>query len=455
MKIRSVLFVLLTTLSAISNCMAEPDFATQRVSFNKIYKVARNKKYKSIYNSDFIFMLYPYSTNDKWVINEIAQACVNYTTVDTNVTIDMCQNFIKDIIGVKQELPKTIEVAKQTEKPKPKVIEKPKASNISITTTPNTTEFTFNIYATGKYTVLCGDNKAATVNTADGTYTCKYDRPGIYTVTISGTTTAYSSNAEKPAISFMGNKNVASVNGSFGGIFPVLSNGSVPIFYQTFSSCTNLTSISADLFSGINTAPVKNMFNSTFERCTSLASIPAGLFSSIQGAPAENMFDHTFWACKSLTTIPSDLFAGIQGSPAAYMFYCTFLYCTGLRAIPDNLFKGIQGAPAESMFESTFDWCRSLTSIPAGLFSGIKGAPAKGMFYSTFEGCDALTSLPPDLFSGIEGPAAEDMYAATFFLCTELKDKIKPTFFGNITPKIDAMYLMDSWTILYTDITLQ
>ncbi len=436
--------------------MAVPDFAAQQVSFSRIYKVARNKKYEPIYNSDFIFMLYPYSTNDKWVINDIAQACVNYTTVDTNVTIDVCQDFVKDIIGVKQELPKTIEVAKQTEKPKPKVIEKPKSSNVSITTTPNTTEFTFNIYATGKYTVLCGDNKAATVNTADGTYTCKYDRPGVYTVTISGTTTAYSSNAEMtPAISFIGNKNVASVNGSFGAVFPVLSNGSVPIFYQTFSGCTNLTSISADLFSGINTAPVKNMFNSTFERCTSLASIPAGLFSSIQGAPAENMFDHTFWACKSLTTIPSDLFAGIQGSPAAYMFYCTFLYCTSLRAIPDNLFKGIQGAPAESMFESTFDWCRSLTSIPAGLFSGIKGAPAKGMFYSTFEGCDALTSLPPDLFSGIEGPAAEDMYGTTFFLCTELKDKIKPTFFGNITPKIDAMYLMDNWTILYTDITLQ
>ena len=457
MKIRSILFAILVTLSVSSNCMAVPDFAAQRVSFSRIYKVVRNKKYESIYNSDFIFMLYPYSTNDKCVINDIAQACVNYTTVDTNVTIDVCQDFVKDIIGVKQELPKTIEVAKQTEKPKPKVIEKPKASNVSITTTPNTTEFTFNIYATGKYTVLCGDNKAATVNTADGTYTCKYDRPGVYTVTISGTTTAYSSNAEMtPAISFKDNKNVASVNGSFGAVFPVLSNGSVPIFYETFSGCTNLTSISADLFSGINSAPVKNMFLWTFYNCSSLTSIPEGLFSSIKGAPAYDMFRSTFEGCSGLKSIPAGLFSGIKGAPAGAMFGGTFEDCSGLKSIPEGLFSGIKGAPSWGMFVSTFMNCSGLTSIPAGLFSGIKGAPAEFMFISTFEGCSSLTSIPAGLFSGIKGAKQDVIYNRTFAECPNLRGNISPSFFGNIRPEINRNDLEESETFFNSpNITLQ
>ena len=163
MKIQRILFGLLATLSTISTSMADTSFTTQEVSFDRIYKIAQNAQHQSIFNSDFIFMLYPYSTDDKWVIKDIAQACVNYTGTDTNITIDMCQNFVKDIIGVKKD---TKDIDQGTEQP-----DTTAAGTISITTTPNTKEFKFNIYATGNYTVACGNNKNADVNAADGTYT--------------------------------------------------------------------------------------------------------------------------------------------------------------------------------------------------------------------------------------------------------------------------------------------
>ena len=506
MKIQRILFGLLATLSTISTCMAAHDFTTQEVSFNRIYTIAQNAQHQSIFNSDFIFMLYPYSTDDKWVIKDIAQACVNYTGTDANITIDMCQNFVKDIIGVKKD---TNDIDQDTEQP-----DTTAAGTISITTTPNTTEFKFNIYATGNYTITCGNNKNATVNAADGTYTCKYRKPGQYTITLSGTTTAYPNDPDKPttpAISFADNQNIASIGGKFGDIFPTLPDGTKPIFYETFSGCKNLTSIKGNLFGNITEAPAKYMFAFTFSGCSGLKSIPKDLFNGITGAPAKFIFWYTFFGCSSLTSIPEKLFSGIQGAPAgamfAYtfngcssltsipeklfsgilraapkmmmflntfanctsltsipenlfsgingvpaesMFSSTFQGCNGLKSIPENLFKNVKGAPAEWMFDSTFQGCSGLKSIPENLFIGIRGAPADWMFKSTFDGCSSLTSIPNGLFKNVKGnrPEYSTMYTETFANCPNLSGNITPKFFGNITQPINSEDLTENKTFL-------
>jgi hypothetical protein len=45
------------------------------------------------------------------------------------------------------------------------------------------------------------------------------------------------------------------------------------------------------------------MFFQTFYNCSGLTSIPANLFSGIQGVPAGGMFARTFYNCSSLTSI--------------------------------------------------------------------------------------------------------------------------------------------------------
>ena len=130
MKIQNVLFSLFISTSVISNAMADTSFSQTQVSFNHIYETAKKPDYEQIFDSDFIFLLYPYSRNDKWLIQDIAQACVNYTTVNTAITTDICRNFVKDIIG--------IEGTDSTIATDDKFV---------LTTTANTTEFKFKIFA--------------------------------------------------------------------------------------------------------------------------------------------------------------------------------------------------------------------------------------------------------------------------------------------------------------------
>ena len=472
--------------------MADTSFSQTQVSFNHIYETAKKPDYEQIFDSDFIFLLYTYSKNDKWLIQDIAQACVNYTTVNTEITTDTCKNFVKDIIG--------IEGTDSTIATDDKFV---------LTTTANTTEFKFKIFATGNYNIDCGNNKAATKSGTE--YICKYDNAGQYNITVTGLATDYPN--EQPAISFQDNTNLAKISGSLGSVFPTLP-GKQPIFRDTFYGCTNLTSIPNGLFSGISGAPAKGMFKDTFEGCRGLTSIPDGLFSGISGAPAEEMFYGTFYKCTGLTSIPDGLFSGISGAPAGHMFYYTFgsctglksipngLFskisgapakvmfkgtfadCTGLKSIPDGLFSGISGAPASEMFSGTFYNCTGLKSIPDGLFSGISGAPAEYMFYYTFENCtglksipdglfgkisgapagrmfrdtfrncSGLKSIPDDLFSKISGASAEHMFEGTFNGCTSLTGTITPEFFGNITPPITRDYLTEEDTFKGTHITV-
>ncbi len=237
-----------------------------------------------------------------------------------------------------------------------------------VTTTPNTSSFSFQISAKGTYLIDWGDGNKETINktdTANTTYSHTYDSAGEYTISIGGEATAYNTSTSTAAISFRSNKNTAGISGSLGAIFGTLADGTQPRFFNTFYNNTNLT-----------------------------GEIPADLFAGISGAPASYMFYYTFYNCSGLSgAIPENLFAGISGAPATYMFAYTFSGCSGLTgSIPENLFGNISGAPADSMFFSTFNGCSGLTGeIPLGLFGNLTNSPRTNMFSYTFRFCSGLT----------------------------------------------------------------
>ena len=303
-----------------------------------------------------------------------------------------------------------------------------------LTTTSDTSSFSFNISAAGKFYVNWGDGSAfqkiEKTDTTQQTISHTYTTAGAYAVRIGGRATGYASsyNESNAAISFKNNKNLAKISGSLGEIFPTV-NGRRPIFRSTFYGCTNLTgSIPEKLFSGISGAPVVYMFASTFRGSSGLTgSIPSGLFGNISGAPAAYMFDGTFNGCTGLTgEIPSGLFGELSGAPAASMFGGTFRSCSGLTgSIPSGLFGNITGAPATYMFDATFNGCSGLTGeIPSGLFGELSGAPAYSMFGGTFRGCSGLTGeIPLGLFGNLSGTLQNNMFTHTFNGCSGLTGK--------------------------------
>ena len=309
-----------------------------------------------------------------------------------------------------------------------------------LTTTSDTSSFSFNISAAGTFYVNWGDGTAVeTITKADTTtqtISHTYATAAAYNVRLGGVATAYPTSTSTAAISFRSTSHLTGISGSLGAIFPTLANGSQPSFNGAFYGSSTLRgSIPENLFAGIHGAPVGYMFNETFSRCSGLTgSIPENLFAGIKGAPADDVFSATFSGCSGLTgSIPEKLFAGIAGAPARDMFSYTFNGCTGLTSIPENLFVGIKGAPASNMFYSTFSGCTGLTSIPENLFVGIKGAPADTMFRFTFGGCTGLTSIPEKLFAGIAGAPARDMFSYTFSSCTGLTGEIPAGLFGELS----------------------
>ena len=239
-----------------------------------------------------------------------------------------------------------------------------------MTTTPDTTEFSFEISAAGKFVIDWGDGNIEKINknlTGERTISHSYKNAAPHEIKLGGKATGYDGNA---AISFHENTNLAKIDGSLGQIFSTLSDGTQPHFgtpwywHGTFQECTNLTgSIPENLFAGIKGAPARGMFINTIDGCSNLTgSIPEKLFAGVSGAPAEDMFSHTFYGCSGLSgSIPEKLFAGIKGAPARYMLHYTFYGCTGLSGnIPEKLFAGIYGPPASDMFSGTFWNCSGL-----------------------------------------------------------------------------------------------
>ena len=375
-----------------------------------------------------------------------------------------------------------------------KLVDKPSGYPFIATTTPDTTDFDFDLSASGTFYVDWGDGTVDTIEKNDvnkQSFSHTYETAGTYVVKLGGRATGYNQDKEPvvhptsldddavvygapdedynyiPVISFAGNEYLAKIEGSLGKIFPTLPGGIQPRFSHTFVRCISLSgTIPGELFSGISGAPVAGMFYGTFSGSEGLTgAIPEKLFAGISGAPATGMFAETFFECLGLTgaipeklfagisgapaefmfygtfagcggltgAIPEKLFASISGAPAPYMFYGTFVGCTGLTAIPEKLFAGISGAPAVGMFAGTFASCKGLTAIPKNLFGNISGAPADEMFNSTFSGCEGLVTIPEKLFAGISGAPADEMFNSTFSGCSGLTGEIPLGLFGNIS----------------------
>ncbi len=290
----------------------------------------------------------------------------------------------------------------------------------TITTTPDTTVFNFDLSARGTFAVNWGDGTFQTIqrdNTELQTYSHTYAKAGKYKIGIAGTATGYSIADDTPnttaAIHFRKNENIAEIHGSVGAIFGTIGDGTIagnqPNFRNTFRECPNLTSeIPAELFDGVHGAPVPWMFAGTFEATPFSGSIPENLFSGIQGSPIFAMFNNTFKESKISGTIPAKLFSGIHGAPAPYMF------------------------------AGTFYWVENLTgSIPAGMFAGIRGEPAIYMYHGLFVNCSGLTGqIPENLFGDISGPAAEFMFRYTFQNCSGLTGP---------SARINGKYLYEIW----------
>ena len=244
------------------------------------------------------------------------------------------------------------------------------ADDIFIATVSATDEFTvrLSIAATGTFYIYWGHGKVQEINqttTSKKDYSHQYKTPGTYTIRLGGVATKYNSSASVATLSFNTNKELVEVSGSLGKVFPTLSDGSQPRFYNAFAGCSNLKSVSANLFSGLSGTPTEAMFRRTFYDCTGLKDVPAGLFDSVSGQPAKNMFSETFANCTQLETIPNGLFARFYGTPIDYMFQKTFYKCTSLKQIPSNLFGNISGSAKSSMFSQTFYDCNSLTGESA------------------------------------------------------------------------------------------
>ncbi|MDO4423871.1 MAG: hypothetical protein Q4C08_03705 [Pseudomonadota bacterium] len=213
------------------------------------------------------------------------------------------------------------------------LVKKEEKYKFFITTTPDTSSFNFSISAAGEFYIDWGDGNTETIekpDTTDTLYAHKYDTAGIYDIKLGGMATTYNSDTIYASVSFHYNTNLASIDGSLGAIFGTLADGSQPSFLYTFCG-TKITSIPANLFSGIFGQPVANMFSSTFKACRDLTGpIPENLFGRLSGVPTESMFWDTFAFCTGITSIPENLFGNLSGAAPKTAFAGTFAGCTGL-----------------------------------------------------------------------------------------------------------------------------
>ena len=330
-------------------------------------------------------------------------------------------------------------------------------STFSVTTTSDATSLVWTMTAKGTFYADCGDGGTLTQSTTSyGTlvgnkitrtklsttaYTCTWNTAAAHTVHFAGNATEYNTGTQTAAISFYKSggtqTKVASVSGSLGSMFPVVS-GQIPRFSKTFYGCNKLTSISSTLFSGINTSSVTDtsyMFYNMFTNCSSLVNIPAGLFSTIDTSSATNtsyMFATSFYGCRGLTGIPSGLFSEIDTSSATNtsgMFSSTFYGCSKLESVPSVLFSEIDTSSAtntSNMFGNTFYGCNKLTTVPVELFSAIDTSSAtdtSNMFNGTFNSCLNLETIPAGLFSAIDTSSAtntSNMFSGSFYGCSKL-----------------------------------
>ena len=278
-------------------------------------------------------------------------------------------------------------------------------SKFTITTTSLSANraFKFVLSATGTFYVDWGDGTVDTITRNDTTpteYSHTFTVAGVKTIRFGGVATGYNTttyqNDKDPSgaairFSAVPTKNnpistntggtptwIASLSGSIGSVFPTLGNasGQIPTFFELCHGCTNLTTISGDLFTGV-TGATKNMFRSVFDKCSSLTNIPDGLFGDSSGS-AVSMFRSAFYECASLRNIPEDLFANINGgadSMFKYTFYRAGTTSPGLldQFIPPHLFDGAHGQSPNEFMMNIFNESGLLTSCPSGTTQYITG----------------------------------------------------------------------------------
>ncbi len=283
--------------------------------------------------------------------------------------------------------------------------------NVTAITTPETVYFEFEIAAGGVFYIDWGDGNTETFTKKSIGFeevSHEYAIAGTYNIRIGGQATEYSDDA---VISFEGNSNLAAMSGSLVDVFPILPDGTKPKFAYAFQDCTELTSISENLFAGITSLEnSSDVFSYTFAGCTGLTSIPENLFAGITSL--ENsiyVFGYTFAGCTGLTSIPENLFASITSVENSYaVFVGTFEGCTGITAIPENLFASITSIETSYMiFAGTFAWCSGLAG-PSARINGrymydIWSDVSPEFFYDMYAGCEGLSDyncIPSDWGGG-------------------------------------------------------
>lgn len=252
---------------------------------------------------------------------------------------------------------------------------------------------TYSSLSDERFGITWGDGNITVID--DGIFTQEncthtYAEPGQYTISLQ------SSNDTAPKFNFY--ENYASINNNSlkiintkSGIIPQIDiNGDeilVNTFAATFRECSNLTSITADLFKNSPNITV-NAFVDTFHTCTNLRSIPINLFR-YNTKVTTNAFNCTFCNCFALTTIPTNLFR-YNTEVSFGAFVSTFYNCRTITSIPDNLFL-YNTKVSESGFNTTFGGCTNLTTIPTNLFYTNTLCTS---FIRTFIGCTKLTINP-------------------------------------------------------------
>lgn len=293
-------------------------------------------------------------------------------------------------------------------------------------TTTTVSSFSFSIAAKGTYTIDWGDGTIEHITKADtysNSYYHSYSKTDVHTIRISGKTTAYSSSN---TITFNSIGSITALTGRLGAVFGTLPNGDSPDFYKAYVGAYNLTTLSSELFHGIDGAP--DLFYETFRDCTALTEVPEGLFDDIK-KPARSLLQGTFKGCTSIKKIPSILVPNITGT-ASYMFWSTFQDCHSLKQIPPTLFSNITES-AYGLFRATFAECRSLSEIPQNLFASIT-QPVSELFIYTFSRCYNLKSIPNGLFKNITGKPAYQMFYETFANCTSMTGTVPVNLFENL-----------------------
>lgn len=135
-------------------------------------------------------------------------------------------------------------------------------------------------------------------------------------------------------------------------------------YAYAFYGCTSLTELPERLLNGTNAIMAYNAFKNTFSKCTSLKTIPADLFATC--TKTQGITD-TFIGCTSLTEIPEGLF---DSCTECTDFQGLFTDCSNLRIIPVNIFDNCKKV---TNFGSTFSNCSALeVESPYTLVNGEK-----------------------------------------------------------------------------------